>query len=1012
MHHCKKRITAKRRNSFRVLALAVAIGACLPAYATAEEPRTTREAVVNFDIPAGDLSVALERFSTQSAIQVMYRQDLVAGKRAPIVKGAYSPSLALSRLLAGTGLSAEPVNDKTYVLKTLPVQAKVPQKSATNSNSAADAAVVEEEAQELETMVVVGSRLMSSPVETAMPIKIITREQIDRSGAGGIAQMLSYLSEVSVSNSGDRDIGGTAPLQDGASINSSTVQMRGLPRGTTLVLINGRRAGQSSSFTSSGQFDLSTIPLALVDRIEVLPAGSSAVYGGDGLAGVINIVLRKEADALELRLRTSQSDGFNANQVGLLWGKTWEGGDLTLTANWREQSALHGSERQITSDYDFRRYGGYDRRIPFGNPGTVYSLAGCPQTANGYCYLPLTQRGNLPGLNSQYAAIPSGQNGQQLTISDFSDNEGVVNSSTPLQHILSAEKNISLAASGRLEVAETTELFAELTYSKRKIPAYEMPFGLTAGEYGAPSARVSASHPNNPFGVDVGVNFFFRESGAFASYSQTFVRGLFGLRQKFDHFDWEVSLWQTRDKSVSGGGFGFNDAAIASALAANQINPFVGDGSAPASFDVLESALRPINHRSGSVGTGLTSFVRGDVFRLPAGSVETIAGFEYQRSDISLHTDSPTLLVTDIDGSSASRALFAEMRLPIWRGRGKASDEALAATAALRSEWSDRFSGSAVTKTLGLEYRPLSQLMLRGTYSTAFRPILAYSSAQRPLITLSYVQDPKFNNEWFDVKSVSDGGVPLGLKPETSTTTTLGAVLSLNSGWRFAATHWDIEFRDRISYVSGQEIVDNEEFYSARVVRNPTTDRLEMLDVRQVNINLSNSRGVDIEAEGQIATKIGTFYPSLSATYTYEYDEQLVQGAPLSNKVARLGYGGWSPRWKIVPRLIWEGRSNISGMVAGRYVSRYTEVEPLVTGPNAGQYQSLGDFWMVDFNFELDLRKFITGTKLLSGARLNFGMTNALDKLPVFCMICGSGYDGSQYDIVGRTIYGELRLEF
>src|SRR3546814_7089757 len=93
---------------------------------------------------------------------------------------------------------------------------------------------------------------------------------------------------------------------DGGNTNSTTIQLRGLPKGTTLVLINGRRAGDSASYSDSGQFDLSTIPLALVERIEVLPAGSSAVYGGDGLAGVINIVLRRDANGFRSEEHTSE----------------------------------------------------------------------------------------------------------------------------------------------------------------------------------------------------------------------------------------------------------------------------------------------------------------------------------------------------------------------------------------------------------------------------------------------------------------------------------------------------------------------------------------------------------------------------------------------------------------------------------------------------------------------------------------------------------------------------------
>src|SRR3546814_5219462 len=92
-------------------------------------------------------------------------------------------------------------------------------------------------------------------------------------------------------------------------------------KGTTLVLINGRRSGYSASYSDSGQFDLSTIPLALVERIEVLPAGSSAVYGGDGLAGVINIVLRRDANGFEFRYRRSSAKGYAVTQAGAVWGK-------------------------------------------------------------------------------------------------------------------------------------------------------------------------------------------------------------------------------------------------------------------------------------------------------------------------------------------------------------------------------------------------------------------------------------------------------------------------------------------------------------------------------------------------------------------------------------------------------------------------------------------------------------------------------------------------------------------
>src|SRR5690606_8763070 len=120
MHHRKTRIKAKGHLSCKALALAVAIAACLPVHAAAAEPDGTADAVVHFDIPAGDLALALERFSTQSGVQAMYRQELVAGKRAPAVNGALAPAAALARLLANSGVTSERVNARTFVLKAAP----------------------------------------------------------------------------------------------------------------------------------------------------------------------------------------------------------------------------------------------------------------------------------------------------------------------------------------------------------------------------------------------------------------------------------------------------------------------------------------------------------------------------------------------------------------------------------------------------------------------------------------------------------------------------------------------------------------------------------------------------------------------------------------------------------------------------------------------------------------------------------------------------------------------------
>ena len=1016
MHHSDMRIAAKPRTSFKVLALAVAIGACLPAYAAAAEPAATREATINFDIPAGDLSVALERFSTQSGIQAMYRQELVAGKRARKLKGAYSPSAALTRLLGGTGLSSERVNDKTYVLKVTSVQAPTPRKSVTKDAPAADAEPSkEDEAKELETMVVVGSRLGTSPVESAMPLKVITRDDIDRSGAGNIAQALSYLSEVSLNNTGDREIGGAGMTGSDSNTNSTTVQMRGLPRGTTLVLINGRRAGDSAMFSMSGQFDLSTIPLSLVERIEVLPAGASAVYGGDGLAGVINVVLRRDAQGAEFRIRRSVAEGYDRDTLSAMWGKSWDRGNLTVAANWSRNTALLSSERSLTADQDFRRFGGRDLRLPGSYPATVYSLDGCP--AIGHCFfVPLATRGPLPGLNSPVATVPLDSDGLNLSPSDFAATQGQVNKASLDLHLMSAEQNRGISVSGRLELSPGFELFSELGYTKRIVPARQLGFFTSDGEYGL--SRVEAENPYNPFGVPVGIDFRYADTGLYTSFEQEYLRGLLGVRGKIGRFDWELTATQSRDKAGSKGALFWDNEKINAALSTSDpaaaLNPFVSDGSAPASREFIASLLATdLNHGSYSRGDIWTGFIRGPIFTLPAGEVQALFGVERQRQEIRLDTNTPTLVTRYINGVVTGNAAFAEVRLPLLSPRPGSSRDRIALTGAMRRETSDRFEGHVQTKTLGLEAWATEKLLFRATYSTAMRPLLSYAAIQDVEPELDFFFDTALPDGYQIVPVVRGGGIPPELRPEHSTTATMGLLYRPSADWSLSLTHWDTKFRDQITFISAQTLYDNEQYFPDRVFRDPETGLVTLLDLRAINQSRYDSTGVDMAIDGYLPTRIGEFSAGLSASYTYKHETQLAADSPSENGVSVRRDNGWAPRWKVVPRVSWQPRDGYNVMLAGRFVSSYLDSVPLSTGPNAGQFPELGKVWIVDFNADVALGKFLSRMTWLGETRLTFGVTNLLDRKPEFCAGCGMrGYDTGIYDIVGRTYYAELRLSY
>ena len=235
-------------------------------------------------------------------------------------------------------------------------------------------------------------------------MRIITREQIEESGANRVVDVLNRLPEVSfsVSQSSFQAVDGVA-----------SVALRGLPLGSTLVLINGRRVQgvTGAQIQSTAIFNLNYIPLSAVDRIEVSPTGSSAIYGGDALAGVVNIIFKKEFSGLEGSARYGWASGTDRTDATLAYGWQTERASVTAILSFSNQSALNGGERLLTASDDKRPFGGADLRSTLSNPANIYSL-------NGQ---------NLPGLNSTFAGVPPGSSGIGLTPSDFAATAGVLN---------------------------------------------------------------------------------------------------------------------------------------------------------------------------------------------------------------------------------------------------------------------------------------------------------------------------------------------------------------------------------------------------------------------------------------------------------------------------------------------------------------------------------------------------------------------------------------------------------
>lgn len=267
--------------------------------AFAQSPQPAK--VMEFDIPAQPLETALQQVAEKAKLQLLYSPGDVKGVATRGLKGSYTTKEAIDRLIDGTGLTASVSSQNAVAIKPKGEDRKPGVSGGTSTSGPtilAQAAArpndpPEQEASEApkkgEKIEVTGSRLTRAASEGPNDVRVYPSEQIERSGQSTLASFLNTLPEISY-NSVE------------SSFTATTVRLRGLPEGSVLVLINGRRVQNTSGSAGPfGFFDLNLIPLAAIERIEILPFGSSAVYGGDALADVINLILKIACAGRECR---------------------------------------------------------------------------------------------------------------------------------------------------------------------------------------------------------------------------------------------------------------------------------------------------------------------------------------------------------------------------------------------------------------------------------------------------------------------------------------------------------------------------------------------------------------------------------------------------------------------------------------------------------------------------------------------------------------------------------------
>ncbi|WP_417355907.1 TonB-dependent receptor plug domain-containing protein [Gallaecimonas pentaromativorans] len=701
-----------------------------------------------------------------------------------------------------------------------------------------------DDANQTERIEVTGSRIKRTDMETASPVTVISAKDLQASGYTSVADVLA-----------DATFSAGAPT--GAATNNggegaARVDLRGLGTARTLVLVNGRRMVNSGTGADSS-VDLGSIPVGMIERIEVLKDGASAVYGSDAVAGVVNIITKKDFQGVQLDISYGGTDKGDANtgEINLLMGGSTDKANIVVGASYVDR----GSAMQSNRDWSDCVKDG----TAAGNcgSGSSYIPGGSVNAGDGY--LQQDASGNWVSQTDSYNYVP-------------------------YQYLYTPQKRLSLFGNGSYQLNDNTQLFSEFLYTKR-----------TSNQQLAPSPvalTIPADATGNIWGSDVYYKRRMTDAGA-RGYSQVvdtsrYVLGAQGYLDIHNGLDWDVSYTWGRNDAVSKVSNLQNtskildtvDSSVCDNVTIPCANWFVGEGEL--SQDVLDYVDYTDQSTGGNEMNVVNANISGDLFELPAGMFSFASGVEYRREKGWYQPDSVTVAGDSAQsqqdataGSYDTKQIYAEFAIPLLSDKFLVKD--LSVEAAIRYFDYSTF-GSDNTWKLGITWRLNDDFMLRGVRSTAFRAPTVSELYGGNVGSFDYLTDPcsgygsastssslyqncnaQIGNTGY---SYSDSQIETtwtssdDLKPEQADTLTLGAVWSpsLLSGFSATVDYYKIKITDAIDRIDAQSYLDN--CYSGdsaacdalNITRSSVSGDISYMSRPLTNIGKEEVSGVDIDA--------------------------------------------------------------------------------------------------------------------------------------------------------------------
>ena len=901
-------------------------------------------------------------------------------------------------------------------------------------------------------IVITGSRIRHNPLDQKVPITFVDHSDIEKTGLNSVSEVLQQLPSVGGGlNNRFNTSGNNGNPPDGAGVGAGAaeIDLRHLGSKRTLVLVDGLRFVNGASASGvPGSVDLNVIPESMIERVEVLQDGASAIYGSDAIAGVVNIITKQSQNGLQASAQLGvqdQGDGFTQNYQ-LSWGNGKDRAtQIVAGLSFVKNGAVFAGDRAISAFPTPYGTSCLDGGCSSGTPLGRFIVLGQDLTLRGPVigHVPTYNPADPTDPNSSYKAFTTAD---RFNFAPYNYLE------TPLER-LGGFVNV------RQEINPDTHFTVKLLANRRTSENQAAPLPLFVG----PDAgngnlldriTIDGSNPYNPFGtLQSGFNLDNTPNGQTANYSEiarrlveagprqysqrvTSYYGTATLDGKFalgsSDWYWDVNGFLGHNKATQAFTGDVNAQKLAIALGpvatcnatpgCVPFNIFGGNGSVtPAMLNYVGYT----EHDSSSQNlAGASANLSGKLFALPGGDLGVAAGAEYRTLKGRFDPDPITAagFTADIPAQPTKGGynvgeVYGELDAPILH--------ILDVTGAIRySHYST--SGGKATWKIGANFNPVSDLRLRASYGTGFRaPTIGElfgsktrfdaqladpcSADQHPSGTvLANCQShgvPAGYQQNNPQISVVTGGNP-GLKPETSKGWVLGGVWSpaaISHRVSVEVDYYKISVDGAIQQVDAATILAN--CYSASdslaCAAVPRTSSGQITQIQGVLQNIGGIRtsGFDVNFTARTArTSWGQLALTANHSFLTKYDE-LIPTAGGTSVVHRKGtevgspYNGF-PKLKVVDSLDWT-LANVGATLTGRYIGSMKESD--------------GHVMPSRLLFDTQLR---LQPDFMKDLGLAIGVNNIFKKSPPICTTCGiPNYDPNFYDIPGRYFYGRISVK-